>query len=100
MSSNEIKVFEAFLEDGIASFGNMRLDEQPSSHELWQEMLYDIEKQKPVSSMFLEDGRDTDGSCEMIDVCLEDAMKEECATQNMRHIAKTKNPKSKALRAR
>ena len=64
-------------------------------------MLDDTEKQKPVSSVFLDYGRDMDGLCEMTPVHLEGSMKgEEHATQTMSCIANPKNPKSKALCAR
>ena len=64
-------------------------------------MLDYIEKQKPVTSLFSDDGKDMGGFHEVIDVCLEDEMKgEEHTAQAMSCIDNPKNRISKALNTR
>ena len=78
--------FEAFLTEGMDSFGHINLDEHPSSQEACQEMLEDTEKQKLVQNLFLDDAREADDLHMLLDVCLEDAAKrEDCTVQTMSH---------------
>ena len=101
MSSKQEDGFEAFLRDGMESFGNLNLDEQPSSQEVWLEMLEEIEAQKPVENVFTEDCREMDNLHEIMDVLLEATGKsEEHTAQTLSYIANPKNEKSKNLHAR
>ena len=101
MSSKQEDGFEAFLRDGMESFGNLNLDEQPLSQEVWMEMLEEIEAQKPVENVFTEDCREIDNLYEIMDALLEATGKsEECTAQTLSYIANPKNEKSKNLYAR
>ena len=87
-SSKQLRGFEAFLDDGMGSFGQLNLDEQPSSQDLWQEILDDVENQNPVPSLISDDTNDTDGFRDVTDAHLENAMKrEECADQTIACVA-------------
>ena len=62
MSSKQDLEFDAFLSDGLGSFGHLNLDEKPCSQEMWQEMLEEIEGQHEVKNVLTED------CCEMDDL--------------------------------
>ena len=101
MSRKQDDGCDVLLRNGMESFGDLNLDEQPSSQQLWQEMLEEIENQKPVETVCTEDSREMDNLHEIMDVLLEATGKsEECTAQTSSHIANPKNPKSKDLCAR
>ena len=81
MSSKQDDEFDAFLFDGLESFGCLNLDEESSSQEVWQEMLEQIEGQRAVENVLTEDCREMDNLHETMDAVLEATGKsEECAT--------------------
>ena len=88
MSSKDDGEFDAFLRDRLECFSDLNLIEQPSSQELWQEMIEEIENQKPAESVFMEDYREIDDLHEIIGALLEATGKsEEHAVQTSSHIA-------------
>ena len=101
MRSKQEDSFEAFLHDGMEFFGKLNLDEQPSSQELWQKMLEEIEAQNLVENVFKEGYREMDNLHEIMGVLLEATSKsEEYTMQTLSYIANPKNNKSKNLHAR
>ena len=77
MSSKENGEFDVLLRDGLESFGDLNLDEQPSSQELWQGMLDKIENQKPAEHVLTEDCCEMDDLHEIMVVLLEATRKSE-----------------------
>ena len=98
MSSKEDGEFDVFLRDGLDSFCDLNLDEQPSSQEVWQEMLEEIRNHKPVENVFTEDYREMVNLREIMGVLLEATRKsEECTAQTLSCVANHKNPKIKGF---
>ena len=84
MSSNQELEFDAFLADGLEAFEHLNLDENPSSQEMWQEMLEEIEAQHPLENVLTEDCREMDDLREIMGTDLEAMVKsEEHAAQTL-----------------
>ena len=101
MSSKKVDGFEAFLTEGVGSFGCLDLYEHPLSQDAWQKTLDNTENQKLVQNLFFEEIKKAENMRMLLDARLKnDGKGEEHTDQTMSNTAIPKNKKSKSPCAR